>query len=83
MGVKYESHENIDVEFDEYELYDIDKISLDEKEWRKCAFESELKNTYDIKIPNGMVCIHKNEVNKISECNLLHDILNPSKCTKN
>ena len=80
--MKYESHENIDVEFDEYELYDIDKISLDEKEWRKCVFESKLKKTCDIKIPNGMVCIHKNEVNKRSECNLLHDILNPSKCTK-
>ena len=26
--------------------------------------------------------IHENEVNKRSERNLLHDILNPSKCTK-
>ena len=29
-----------------------------------------------------MTCIHEDEVNKISECNLLHDILNPSKRTK-
>ena len=27
--------------------------------------------------------IHNNEVNKLAECNLLHDMLNPSKCTKN
>ena len=30
-----------------------------------------------------MTCIHENEVNKIAECNLLHDILNPSKHTEN
>ena len=29
-----------------------------------------------------MTCIHGNEVNKISECNLIHDILNPPKRTK-
>ena len=26
-----------------------------------------------------MACIYENEVNKIDECNLLHDIPNPSK----
>ena len=26
--------------------------------------------------------IHDKEVNKISECNLLHDIINPTKCAK-
>ena len=36
-----------------------------------------------MKIPNGMNHIHDNKVNKIAECNLLHDMLNPSKCTKN
>ena len=36
-------------------------------EWRKHAFESELENTYDIESQNGMNCIHRNEVNKISE----------------
>ena len=30
-----------------------------------------------------MNCIHKNEVNKIAERNLLHDILNLSKQNKN
>ena len=28
-----------------------------------------------------MNCIHENEVNKIPECNLIHDILNPYKST--
>ena len=30
-----------------------------------------------------MRCIHENKINKISECNLLHDILNPFIRTKN
>ena len=29
-----------------------------------------------------MTRIHNNEVNNINECNLLHDIINPSKRTK-
>ena len=29
-----------------------------------------------------MNCIHENEVNKITECNLIHDILNTYKRTK-
>ena len=29
-----------------------------------------------------MNCIHENEVNKLAEINLLHDILNPSRRTK-
>ena len=40
------------------------------------------KNIYNIKIPSGMNCIHDNQVNNIAECNLLHDTLNDSKCTK-
>ena len=32
LSVKNETHENIDDKFDEYELYEIDKTSLDEKE---------------------------------------------------
>ena len=32
---------------------------------------------------NNMNCIHDNEVNNIAELKLLHDILNPSKHTKN
>ena len=30
-----------------------------------------------------MTRIHDKEVNKIAECNLLHDIINPPKHTKN
>ena len=29
-----------------------------------------------------MTCIHDKEVNKIAECNLLHDIINPPKRAK-
>ena len=35
-----------------------------------------------MKRPNDMNRKHKNEVNNISECNLLQDILNPSRRTK-
>ena len=80
--MKYETHENIDDEVDEDELYKIDKISLDGKEWRKRAFESKIKNIYDIKMQNGITCMHENEVNKISKCNLPHDVLHSSKRTK-
>ena len=45
-------------------------------------FERELKSIYVIKIQNRMTYIHENKLNKISKCNLLHDILNPSKGTK-
>ena len=79
--MKYETHENIDDKIYDDDMYKIDKMSLGENKWRKRSFENELKITYNIKIPNGMNCIHDNEVNKISELNLLHDILNPSKCT--
>ena len=55
--MKDETHANIDDESNEYELYKLDKISLYAKEWRKCAFESELKNIYVIMIQNGLTCI--------------------------
>ena len=62
-------------------------MSLDEKkenkEWRKHTIESELKNTYDIEIHNCMNFILVNKVNKIYECILIHDILNPPKQAKN
>ena len=32
---------------------------------------------------NYMNCIHDNKVNNISEYNLIHDIINPSKRTNN
>ena len=30
-----------------------------------------------------MTCIHDNKVNNITECNLIHDIINTPKLTKN
>ena len=61
-------------------------MSLDDRkeifEWRKRAFECKSKDIYDIEIQNGMTRIHDNEVNIISENNLLHDIINPPKCIK-
>ena len=57
-------------------------MNLEEKELRYHAFEIRIKNTYDIKGHNGMTYIHGNEVNKIPEYNLLHDILNHYKGAK-
>ena len=51
-------------------------------ERRKRAFECELKNTYEIKNLNDMARIHDEKVNKIAECNLLHNIISPPKRTK-
>ena len=62
VSAEEESHENIDSDFDENELYQIDNMSLYYKngkvEWSKRAFECELENTYDIESQNGMTCIH-------------------------
>ena len=30
-----------------------------------------------------MISIHKNKVKNIAKCNILHDIINTPKCTKN
>ena len=80
------AHKNIDHEVYDNDLYEIDNISLDEKkekiEWCRGAFESDLKNKYDIEWHNGITRIHWNKANKISEWNLLHDILNPTRITK-
>ena len=57
-------------------------MSLDEKEWRKHAFEYKVKYIYDINRSKGMNSIHENKVNNIAHCHLLHDILNPYKRTK-
>ena len=62
-------------------------MSLDDKkeniEWCKRAFGRELENTYGIESYNVMTNIHENEWNKIAECNLLFDILKPTKHNKN
>ena len=52
-------------------------------EWHKTGFEREIKYIYEFEIQNGISCIHRNKVNKIYEWNLLHDIINPTKHTKN
>ena len=52
------------------------------KEWRKRELGSKLENIYDVKSLNDMNNIHDNKVNNIAECNLLNDIVNTSKCTK-
>ena len=80
--MKDETHQNIHMEVDKYELYELDKMILDEKHCYKRVFESKLKYIFDIKRPNGMNCIHENKVNNISECNLPYDMLDFSKCTK-
>ena len=41
------------------------------------------KYIHDMKSLNGVNCIYDNKVNNIDKYNLLHDILNPSKHTKN
>ena len=46
-------------------------------------FESQLKNITYKKSLNIMNHIHNNKANNISKWNLLHDILNTSKHTKN
>ena len=66
-------------------MYELDKMILDysHKEWPRPEFESELKNIYDINILNDMNFINENKVNDITECNVLHDIINFPKQTKN
>ena len=46
------------------------------------VFERKLKNIYDMKILNSVNHIHYNKVNNISECSLIHAILNHSKQIK-
>ena len=50
-------------------------------DWRKHVLT--LKISYVIENRNEMIYIHDNEVKNIAGCNLLHDIINPSKRDKN
>ena len=65
---KEEAQENIESEFYENDLYQIDNMSLDDKkentEWGKREFEFKLKITYEIEIQIGMTCILGNKLNK-------------------
>ena len=67
-------------------LYEIDNMALDENkqktEWRKCLFENELENTYEIKIQNDITCKYVNKINLIAEFILLYDIIYHYKRTK-
>ena len=81
-----EAPEFLDSDYDENYLYQVDKMSLEDTkeklDWIKRAFEYEKKNPYGIENRNDNTRIHNNEVNNIAEYNLLHDIINPPKCTK-
>ena len=76
----------MDYDYDENDLYRVEMIFIEETkeilEWRKHAFQCKQKSTYWIENQNYMTCIHDKELNKIVECNLLHDIINPPKHTK-
>ena len=41
----------------------------------------QIENTYGIENWDGMTCIYDSEINKISECNVLHDTINTNKHT--
>ena len=58
--MKNETHEKINAEVDEDELYDLDKLSLDKKKWLKREFEKELKNINDMKSLDSMNNTHDN-----------------------
>ena len=58
------------------------KETKEKIEWYKRAFECEQKNSYGIESQNDMTNIHDREVNKKSKCNLLHNIINITKCAK-
>ena len=77
-------YENTNSEIDEKDLYELYKLSLDDsnKEWHNSEFEGKLETICDMKILNDMNHLHDNKVNNISEWNLLHDIINNSKQTK-
>ena len=68
VSAQEESHQNIESDFGENNLYQIGNMSLDNNkeniEWSKRAFECEPENEYEIEIRNGMTCIHVNKVNK-------------------
>ena len=59
----------LDSDYDANDLYQVEKMILEgnkEKiEWRKCAFEYKMKNSYGIEKRNDLMHIHEKEVNKI------------------
>ena len=81
-----EAPEFLDPDYYYNGLYEVERMSLEDTqeklEWNKRDLECKQKITYGIENLNDIVHIHDKEVNKITECNLLHDIINPHKCTK-
>ena len=75
VSAERESHENVESDFDESELYLINNMSLDETkenlDLHKSEFECKLENTYGI-FKNDTTRINYNEVNNIDKWNLLH-----------
>ena len=69
VSVAREAPSFMDSDCDENELYQVEKMSLEETreklEWNKCAFERKHKITYGIEMRNDMIHIHDKEVNKI------------------
>ena len=63
-------------------MYELEKMSLDERNDVSVHLKVNTKIYKKINRPNDMNCIHDNKVNKKAECNLLHDIPNSSKHTK-
>ena len=69
-------------------MYQVDKTSIEENKKKidlhKRAFEYENKISFEIENRNDMTRINNNEVKNISECNLLHDMINsPKRAKKN
>ena len=85
-ATNHEAQEFLDSDYYAKILYQDDKMSLEETkeniDWRKISFEYKRKSSYWIENRNYMTRIHNNEDNNIAECNLLHDIINPSKRAK-
>ena len=52
-------------------------------DWCKRVFECKQKSSYRIENKNDITRIHNNEVNKLADCNLLYDMINPPKRAKN
>ena len=65
-----EAPEFLDSDCDENDLYQVEKIILEETkgkiELRQCAFGCKQKNSYGIEKRNDMIHIHDKEVNKIA-----------------
>ena len=82
-----EAPECLDSDYYDNDSYQVNKIIIEETkekfEWRKREFEYEQNNKYWVENLNDMMRIHNNEVKNISECSLLHDIINPLKLAKN